>query len=170
MIIIILIQIWHYQIDQTLDGLNLDWLIFCGSWWRVDVYLQYAYHLPTDHRRRRSRRDFIPRRDRGSAAASSPLYGGPEASDPRRTSRPAAPLPPRSVHLLRYGPLLSVVQFPSQWGPPLTIQSAPVSRLHPWAPEKGVCLPPPTALKRPDRLVLGPAAGQGRPDRLQCQG
>ena len=53
---------------------------------------------------------------------------------------------------------------------PLTIQSAPVSRLHPWAPEKGVCLPPPTAPKRPDRLVLGPAAGQGRPDRLQCQG
>ncbi|CAD6343228.1 unnamed protein product [Miscanthus lutarioriparius] len=46
-----------------------------------------------------------------------------------------------------------------------------VSRLHPWAPaEKGVCLPPPTALKRPDRLVLGPAAGQGHPDRLQCQG
>ncbi|KAL5225636.1 hypothetical protein ABZP36_012275 [Zizania latifolia] len=28
----------------------------------------------------------------------------------------------------------------------------------------------PTAVKRPDRLVLGPAAGQGRPDRLQCQG
>ncbi|KXG20227.1 hypothetical protein SORBI_3010G173000 [Sorghum bicolor] len=45
-----------------------------------------------------------------------------------------------------------------------------VSRLHPWVPEKGVCLPPPTAPKRPDRLVLGPAAGQGRPDRLQCQG
>ncbi|CAN6216510.1 unnamed protein product [Urochloa humidicola] len=45
-----------------------------------------------------------------------------------------------------------------------------VSRLHPWAPEKGVCLPPPAAPKRPDRLVLGPAAGQGRPDRLQCQG
>ncbi|KAF0904471.1 hypothetical protein E2562_034750 [Oryza meyeriana var. granulata] len=31
-------------------------------------------------------------------------------------------------------------------------------------------MPPPNALKRPDRLVLGPAAGQGRPDRLQCQG
>ncbi|RCV41946.1 hypothetical protein SETIT_9G175600v2 [Setaria italica] len=45
-----------------------------------------------------------------------------------------------------------------------------VSRLHPWAPEKGVCLPPPAAPKRPDRLVIGPAAGQGRPDRLQCQG
>ncbi|WVZ79667.1 hypothetical protein U9M48_027221 [Paspalum notatum var. saurae] len=45
-----------------------------------------------------------------------------------------------------------------------------VSRLHSWAPEKGMCLPPPAAPKRPDRLVLGPAAGQGRPDRLQCQG
>ncbi|CAN6194749.1 unnamed protein product [Urochloa humidicola] len=45
-----------------------------------------------------------------------------------------------------------------------------VSRLHPWAPEKGVCLPPPAAPKRPDRLVLGSAAGQGRGDRLQCQG
>uniref|UniRef100_A0A0A9GW67 Uncharacterized protein n=1 Tax=Arundo donax TaxID=35708 RepID=A0A0A9GW67_ARUDO len=45
-----------------------------------------------------------------------------------------------------------------------------VSRLHMWAPEKGVCLPPPAAPKRPDRLVLGPAAGQGRPDRLQCRG
>lgn len=31
-------------------------------------------------------------------------------------------------------------------------------------------MPPPALLKRPDRLVLGPAAGQGRPDRLQCQG
>uniref|UniRef100_A0A0D9XXB0 Uncharacterized protein n=1 Tax=Leersia perrieri TaxID=77586 RepID=A0A0D9XXB0_9ORYZ len=52
-----------------------------------------------------------------------------------------------------------------------------------WAspPERGQCLPPPTAsegrlchpppttLKRPDHLVLGPTAGQGRPDRLQCQ-
>ncbi|PUZ60214.1 hypothetical protein GQ55_4G106100 [Panicum hallii var. hallii] len=45
-----------------------------------------------------------------------------------------------------------------------------VSRLHPWSPEKGVCLPPPTAPKRPDHLVLGPAAGQGRHDRLQCHG
>ncbi|KAF2927273.1 hypothetical protein DAI22_06g192000 [Oryza sativa Japonica Group] len=61
-----------------------------------------------------------------------------------------------------------------------------VSRLHlSWSPEKGLCLPPPAApegrrqclppptaprLPRPDRLVLGPAAGQGRPDRLQCQG
>ncbi|AQK56940.1 hypothetical protein Zm00014a_039231 [Zea mays] len=45
-----------------------------------------------------------------------------------------------------------------------------VSRLQPWAPEKGVCLPPPTAPKRPDHLVLGPAAGQDRPDRLQCRG
>jgi hypothetical protein len=78
--------------------------------WRISAY---AYHLPTGHRRRRSRRDFIPRRDRGSAAASSTLYGGPEASNPRRTSRPAAPLPPRPAHLLRYGPLLSLVQFSS---------------------------------------------------------
>lgn len=61
-----------------------------------------------------------------------------------------------------------------------------VSRLQlSWSPEKGLCLPPPAApegrrqclppptaprLPRPDRLVLGPAAGQGRPDRLQCQG
>ncbi|KAG8075457.1 hypothetical protein GUJ93_ZPchr0006g41171 [Zizania palustris] len=40
----------------------------------------------------------------------------------------------------------------------------------PSAPEGRQCLPPPAAVKRPDRLVLGPAAGQGRPDRLQCQG
>ncbi|XP_047074120.1 uncharacterized protein LOC124683699 [Lolium rigidum] len=36
-----------------------------------------------------------------------------------------------------------------------------------WAPEQ---LPHPAAPKRPDVLVLGPAAGQGRPDRLQCKG
>uniref|UniRef100_A0ACD5UGA6 Uncharacterized protein n=1 Tax=Avena sativa TaxID=4498 RepID=A0ACD5UGA6_AVESA len=36
-----------------------------------------------------------------------------------------------------------------------------------WAPEQ---LPHPASPKRPDALVLGPAAGQGRPDRLQCQG
>ncbi|KAG8075459.1 hypothetical protein GUJ93_ZPchr0006g41171 [Zizania palustris] len=70
---------------------------------------------------------------------------------------------------------------------PLLLLLAPliysVSRLHfSWAPERGMCLPPPSApegrqclpppaaVKRPDRLVLGPAAGQGRPDRLQCQG
>uniref|UniRef100_A0A0E0LCU7 Nucleotide-diphospho-sugar transferase domain-containing protein n=1 Tax=Oryza punctata TaxID=4537 RepID=A0A0E0LCU7_ORYPU len=61
-----------------------------------------------------------------------------------------------------------------------------VSRLQlSWAPERGLCLPPPAAPEgrrqclppptapkrpRPDRLVLGPAAGQGRPDRLQCEG
>jgi hypothetical protein len=39
-----------------------------------------------------------------------------------------------------------------------------------WASEQGLNLPCPVALKRPDSLVLGPAAGQGRPDRLQCQG
>ncbi|KAM3212327.1 hypothetical protein ACQJBY_065420 [Aegilops geniculata] len=46
-----------------------------------------------------------------------------------------------------------------------------VSRLRlSWAPERELGMPPPALLKRPDRLVLGPAAGQGRPDRLQCQG
>ncbi|KAK3133969.1 hypothetical protein QOZ80_6AG0543400 [Eleusine coracana subsp. coracana] len=45
-----------------------------------------------------------------------------------------------------------------------------LSRLYPLAPEKGVCLPPPAGPKRPNHLVLGPAAGQGRPDRLQCRG
>uniref|UniRef100_A0ACD5WSB2 Uncharacterized protein n=1 Tax=Avena sativa TaxID=4498 RepID=A0ACD5WSB2_AVESA len=36
-----------------------------------------------------------------------------------------------------------------------------------WAPEQ---LPHPDSRKLPDALVLGPAAGQGRTDRLQCQG
>ncbi|XP_051182647.1 uncharacterized protein [Lolium perenne] len=39
-----------------------------------------------------------------------------------------------------------------------------------WAPEQGLNLPHPAATKRPDVLVFGPAAGQGRPDRIQCQG
>ncbi|KAM0900295.1 hypothetical protein ACQ4PT_020727 [Festuca glaucescens] len=39
-----------------------------------------------------------------------------------------------------------------------------------WAPEQGPKLPHPAGTKRPYGLVLGPAAGQGRPDRLQCQG
>lgn len=69
---------------------------------------------------------------------------------------------------------------------PIRGRFLPVSRLQlSWSLEKGLCLPPPAApegrrqclppptaprLPRPDRLVLGPAAGQGRPDRLQCQG
>jgi hypothetical protein len=39
-----------------------------------------------------------------------------------------------------------------------------------WALEHGLNLPRPAALKRPDSLVIGLAAGQGRPDRLQCKG
>jgi hypothetical protein len=133
-----------------------------------------AIRLSFAHRRRRAGVSrFHPRRDRSSATASPPLDGETEASNPHRFARPGAPLPPRPAHLLRYGPLPSPLQFPLRMRTPAPWWSdpTPVSRLHPWAPaEKGVCLSPPTALKRPDRLVLGPAAGQGRPDRLQCQG
>ncbi|KAL6839382.1 hypothetical protein ACP4OV_030652 [Aristida adscensionis] len=71
------------------------------------------------------------------------------------TSRPRI----RAILLLR--PLLLLLLLPLIYS---------VCRLHLRAPVKGVCLPPPAAPKRPDRLVLGPAAGQGRPDRLHCQG
>jgi hypothetical protein len=76
------------------------------------------------------------------------------------------------VPLIYSGKNLSLL-FPAstlQWMAPLTLQYVPVSRLHPSAPEKGVCLPPPAGPKRPNHLVLGPSAGQGRPDRLQCRG
>jgi hypothetical protein len=116
--------------------------------WRI---LQYAYHLPT-----------------AVAGAGSPLpiwRGRGPVSAPYREARCSSSSSSRSstpVRISHFSPPIP----PSEWWS----DPAPVSRLHPWAPEKGVCLPPPTALKRPDRLVLGPAAGQGRPDRLQCQG
>lgn len=87
-------------------------------------------------------------------------------SFPDRTGAPLPPLRPYmavprpQIRALRRGTLLLFLV-------PLIYS---VSRLQPWAPEKGVCLPPPTAPKRPDHLVLGPAAGQDRPDRLQCRG
>ncbi|KAL6602890.1 hypothetical protein ACP70R_043251 [Stipagrostis hirtigluma subsp. patula] len=73
----------------------------------------------------------------------------------------ATPSPRPRIRAVPLRPLLLLLLVPLIYS---------VSRVHLRATEKGVCLPPPAALKRPDRLVLGPAAGQGRPDRLQCQG
>jgi hypothetical protein len=109
---------------------------------------------------------------RGPSAAAAVSSASMATPRPRIRAVPFRPLLLFLLVPLIYSgtsPLVSSPPIPVAM-PPLTIQSAPVSRLHPWAPEKGVCLPPPAAPKRPDRLVIGPAAGQGRPDRLQCQG
>uniref|UniRef100_A0A0D9WRD6 Nucleotide-diphospho-sugar transferase domain-containing protein n=1 Tax=Leersia perrieri TaxID=77586 RepID=A0A0D9WRD6_9ORYZ len=84
---------------------------------------------------------------------------------PRSRAIPFLPL----ILLLLLAPLFySVSRLQLSWAPPPERggQCLPP----PSAPEGRQCLPAPTAPKRPDRLVLGPAAGQGRPDRLQCQG
>jgi hypothetical protein len=135
-------------------------------------------HMRFPRKRRRLpaiRSSFAPlrrRRTRGRRRSSTSFAS---MSTPRPRIR-AIPLRPLLlillVPLIYSGKNLSLL-FPAstlQWMAPLTLQYVPVSRLHPSAPEKGVCLPPPAGPKRPNHLVLGPSAGQGRPDRLQCRG
>jgi hypothetical protein len=98
----------------------------------------------------------LPWRSRGPGVGRCP--SSRSSSSPRSST----PVGPRGAFLL---------SIPAHIVALLTIQSVSVlavsrTRLS-WAPEQ---LPHPAAPKRPDVLVLGPAAGQGRPDRLQCKG
>ncbi|XP_040381041.1 uncharacterized protein LOC102720612 [Oryza brachyantha] len=78
----------------------------------------------------------------------------------------AVPFLPLLLLLLLLAPLIyTVSRMQLSWAPERGLCLPP-----PAATEGRLCLPPPTGPRRPDRLVLGAAAGQGRPDRLQCQG
>uniref|UniRef100_A0A0D9XXB2 Uncharacterized protein n=1 Tax=Leersia perrieri TaxID=77586 RepID=A0A0D9XXB2_9ORYZ len=78
------------------------------------------------------------------------------------------PLPPAPLLLILLVPLFySVSKLQLIWAPPPERGQFLSS---PFVSKGRRCLPPPTAPRRPDRLMLGPAAGQHRPDCLQCQG